>query len=365
MKRIIQPVKDFYLRNERLISSLSLVGGFVFDFIALERVDMLWENVWVGGHLLIAAVAMLLINYVEAKQKNSKHYSKMHFWLIITIQFAFGGLLSAVLVFYFRSATLSASWPFLLLLCLAFAANELLKHRYSRLTFQIGMLFLSIYAFFIFIVPIIVHSIGVFSFILAGIVSLVSIAFFISSLRYFNTEQYNKSKIGIFVSIIFITAIINALYFTNLIPPLPLSLKDAGIYHAVVRNHDGEYEVTTEPRNPILDYFSFSTAFHAVPGETAYAYSAVFSPTSLNTTIIHNWKLYNEQTKQWVTQSTVKLPIYGGRGEGYRTYSQKASLMPGTWRVDVETLNGQKIGRIQFNVLSASTTPSLVTKTLK
>ncbi len=365
MRRIIQPVKDFYLRNERLISSLSLVGGFIFDFIALERVDKLWENVWVGGHLLIAAVAMLLINYVEATKKNSRHYSKMHFWLIIAIQFAFGGLLSAVLVFYFRSATLSASWPFLLLLCLAFTANELLKHRYSRLTFQIGMLFLSIYAFFIFIVPIVVHSIGVFSFILAGIVSLISIAFFVSSLRYFNTQQYNQSRIGIFVSIIFITAIINTLYFTNLIPPLPLSLKDAGVYHAVVRNHDGEYEVTTEPRNAFLEYFSFSKTFQAVPGETAYVYSAVFSPTSLNTTIVHSWQRYNEQTKHWVTQNTVKLPIFGGRGEGYRTYSQKASLMPGKWRVDVETLNGQKIGRVQFTVVTASTTPNLVTKTLK
>lgn len=365
MKRFIAPIKDYYLRNERTISSVSLIGGFIFDFIVLERVDMFLENVWIGSHLLIAAVAMLLINYVEASWKNTTHYSKMHFWLIIAIQFAFGGLLSAALVFYFRSATLAASWPFLLLLGIAFTVNELLKYQYARLTFQISMLFLSFYVFCIYITPIVIHSMGVFSFILAGIISIVCTAFYVSALKYFNTKQYEQGRLGIFTSLILITVVMNVLYFTNLIPPLPLSLKDAGIYHAIARTHEGEYEVAAEPRNAILEYFSFSSTYHSVSGEPAYLYSAVFSPTKLNTTIVHDWQLYNPTQKKWISQNVIKLPIVGGRGEGYRTYSQKAHLIPGKWRVDVETLNGQKIGRVRFTVVSATTSPATVIKFLE
>ena len=43
------------------------------------------------------------------------------------LQLFFGGLLSTLLVFYFRSGSLSASWPFLLVLGVAFAANESLR----------------------------------------------------------------------------------------------------------------------------------------------------------------------------------------------------------------------------------------------
>jgi hypothetical protein len=51
----------------------------------------------------------------------------------------------------------------------------------------------------------------------------------------------------------------------------------------------------------------------------------------------------------------VELPVRGGRGGGYRTYSVKTGLTPGAWRVNVETPTGALLGRLRFNVVSLPT----------
>jgi hypothetical protein len=94
----------------------------------------------------------------------------------------------------------------------------------------------------------------------------------------------------------------------------------------------------------------------------AYAYSAVYSPGSFDTTIIHEWQKYDSGTKKWVTANKVVLPVIGGRDEGYRTYSVNTGLTEGRWRVNVTTPNGQLIGRMAFTVIFQSTTPSLTTE---
>jgi hypothetical protein len=58
------------------------------------------------------------------------------------------------------------------------------------------------------------------------------------------------------------------------------------------------------------------------------------------------------------------LPITGGREEGYRLYSLKQSVTPGLWRVKVMTISGQTLGKINFRVENASSTPDLITKIL-
>jgi hypothetical protein len=42
-------IRNWYGRYERPISSLSLVGGFIFGAVTLKRVDLFWENIWVVG----------------------------------------------------------------------------------------------------------------------------------------------------------------------------------------------------------------------------------------------------------------------------------------------------------------------------
>jgi len=343
-------VHTWYGKYERLISSFSLVFGFAFDALLLKRVDMFWENMWVIGHLVIVAVCMTLIHRIKGEPGDEANPDKPHFWLVNVIQFFFGGLISVFLVFYFRSADLSISWPFILILALVFWANESLKRRFVRLNFQISLFFLSVFLCAIYIVPVFIHQIGAWVFILSGIISLAITIPFLRILSWASGAEFqkNKNKITFWISAIF--AVMNIFYFTNIIPPIPLSLKDSGIFYSLTKDSNGNYTASYEDSD-WKGYLTFSPGIYLASGDTVYAYSAVFSPTSLNTTIVHLWQYYDEYAKSWVDETRVELPVIGGRDKGFRTYSAISGLTSGNWRVNVETLRGQVIGRLRFTVI--------------
>lgn len=355
MKKIAK-LKHWYETYERKLSVASLALGFFVDSLTMQRIDALRENLWIAGNLLLAGLCIILLN--RGKQEGS-----LHFWLSNILQFSFGTLLGSVFIFYFRSATLSATWPFLALLLIAMLGNELFQKRYGKLAFQLSFFYFALFSFTIFLVPLILKNIGAEIFLLSGVVSLVLLWLFLEAVRKFARDKFIESRthIWILVSIIFI--LINGLYFTNLIPPIPLSMKEAGIYHSIERSTKGNYIVSKEVRG-VEKYFTFREPIHWKEGEALYAYTAIFSPGSLNTDIAHEWQ-YKNKDGEWVTATRIPLYLSGGRLGGFRTYSNKYNFTPGGWRVDVKTLRGQLIGRINFEIIVVDEIPPLVPEVKK
>ena len=373
---IVESFRARYSRHERLISSLSLFGGFVFDALTLKRIDMFWENLWVIAHLAVAAACIILANrnarppLAAAAPSHEPPYPppapvsrpapRTPLWIVGVLQFCFGGLLSTFLVFYFRSGSLRTSWPFLLILAAAFLANESLKRHYSRLDFQASFFFLSLFSFAIFIVPVVLHVMGPLVFVLSGAVSLALFWMFLRVLRRLAPHSFSHGVHVLFASVAGIFLTINVLYFLNLIPPIPLSLRDASVEHSIARNADGNYVVQSESAG-LLGYFKLADEFHCAPGAPVYAYTAIFSPTSLSTRIVHEWQTYDAQ-RGWITTNRIELPLNGGRGGGYRTFSMTKQIRPGAWRVNVETPGGALLGRLRFNVILQTDDPALQTE---
>lgn len=365
MKFFIANARDWYGKNERPISSLSLITGFIFEWFTLERVDLFWENLWVAAHFFIIAGLIVLVNFQEtetaalpASRQAYKDASRLHFWYLTFLQGFFGGLLSTFLVFYFRSAAFAVSWPFLLLLLAAFVANESFKKHYERLIFQLCLFYLSLLTFVIYIVPVVLRRMGPDVFLISGLISLGAIFLFVGIIGFFAKEKFRKQRNMLAVSISGIYLLANILYFLNLIPPIPLSLADAGIYHSVSKDDAGNYVVRGETVEGLQKFFTTEN-IHWVPGTPIYAYSAIFSPADFNTNIVHEWQKYDGEN--WVTATRVNLTARGGRDKGYRVYSTKSSLSPGAWRVNVETAEGQVIGRLRFNIVEVNEIPGLKT----
>ena len=350
---ILSRLRSWYARFERPISSISLVWGFIFDALTLRRVDLFWDNIWVLAHLTIVTTCAIWLNLIEEKpaDKNSAASNtsaaspesdpqRLHFWLVNVMQFFFGGILSTYLIFYFRGGTLAASWPFLLILAAAFIANERLKRHYARLAFQVALLFLAYYTYAIYLLPILLHEISTRVFIASGLASLAAIAGVIGLLIKFKRDPNGRRGNSIvgkkrwqlrgIVAGIFLA--INALYFLNVIPPLPLSLMDGDVYQSLAVNAPGNYTVQYEDQGgggfmqtivqSIVQFFRPSETIHLAPGDPLYAYTAIFAPTSLNTKIIHEWQHYEitpgsssgESSGKWITQARVTLPIAWRRG---------------------------------------------------
>ena len=365
IKNKINPrrVTTWYHQYERKISSFFLVGGFITDWLTLKRVDSVWENIWVIGHIFMIATFIILLHRLENKSIEGLDIEVTRFWFTNTLQFFFGGILSVFLVFYFRSAELSTSWLFVLILLVAFWANEALKKHLERLVFQLSMFFLSLFCVLIYLVPVIMHRIGGGTFILSGFLSLIIMLGFLHLFIHFSGEKFYQNNRVVAFSILGIYFVMNIFYFTNIIPPIPLSLKDSGVYHSLQKNAGGGY-VGEYENFGWRSYFKIYTDFHADESNSVYAYSAIFSPTSLNITVIHKWQYFDQSKNAWVSYDEVSLPVIGGRGEGFRTYSVKNNLAPGKWRVNVETEGGQVIGRLRFNIIRSASPASLETKVL-
>jgi len=364
---ILNKFSDLYKKFEKYISPVGLIYGFIFTSLTLTRVDMWLENFWIVVHLLIAGFGILAVtlfeNRAEVKKLAEVEREKFNFFLTLIIQFSFGGLFSTFFVFYMRSSSPADSWLFIFFLLVLLIGNELWKKHYQRLVFQIIVLFVSLYLFLIFLLPVLFYRLGADLFVYSGILSLIIVFLFLLLLRKFAQEKFKKNHNILMVSLFSIFIIMNTLYFTNVIPPIPLALKNDGVYHSIIKNNVGNYEVQSEP-TVWKDYFNFYPVFHKQTGESVYVFSSIFSPVNFMTNIIHQWQYYDEVKKVWIDSSKIILPITGGREQGYRLYSSKQMVTPGLWRVKVMTVSGQVLGRIGFKVVNIIIPPSLIKKVL-
>ena len=337
-------LKEYWLRYERMLTLPAFALGFIIDNLTLRRVDLLAENLVL---LFYVAVAGAMIAVQNAESRSKFFPAGINKISAFVMQIAFGALFSAFMVFYVRSASFSASWMFLFFLALFFVGNEFFRERYRRFAFQMRIFFISVFSYAIFAVPLMVGRIGVGAFLLSSTISIVVIRLFTRGLG----KLMPKS-----VWIIFIIFII--FYFTNIIPPIPLALKESGIYHHIERINGG-YRVQFE-KPPWYRFFDDTSAvFHLTPGSVVYAYSAVFAPAKLHTDIAHRWSYFDEKKDEWMAETTIQFPIAGGREEGYRGYSVKEHVKPGTWRVEVQTPRGQILGRMTFQVVESPLPPAL------
>jgi len=353
-----QELANWYMRY---VSPLSLVAGFILDTLFLaKRVDLFLTNAILFSYLLVSAIAIILINLIQTGRVRQRAAIQALPILPVVAQFAFGGLFSAYLSLYSRSADVSISWIFVIAVAALVFLNERFSHFYARLSVQVPIYFTVLFSFLIFFLPVVFRVIGPLMFLGSGLMSLAIIAGFWYILAKFVPEvvRENRRTVVAAISAIFLT--FNLLYFTGAIPPLPLSLKSAGVYHSVERLADGRYLLIGEPLPWYKQLWNFAPAYHRVPGQPIYVWSAVFAPSGLNTKVLHEWQRYDSERGAWITETRVSFPIRGGSDYGYRGYSQKVRGEAGKWRVNVITQYGQIIGRVGFEVIDVDTAMPLV-----
>ena len=351
-------------KYEHHLGVAAIFAGFIFDLIIADRPDSIPNNILLLSYLFIAGATIVLLN-IRAPRHREQEHSFEQLLLLLILQFCFGGLASNLLVLYGRSGTFGGSALFVGLLGALVLGNEFLRGRYALLRFNIVALYLLLLSYCVIAVPtFITHTIGVWVFLLSGAVSLGVVAVFIFLVSVVALQGRREELVAVVTTVGAIFVIFNLLYFLNVIPPVPLALKDIGIYHSLLRRSSGEYLAIYEKPRRYEIWRATAMAYTLTPGEGAFCFSSVFAPTELEAPIYHRWEYYNEETGGWETRSRVSFPISGGRSEGYRGFSTKYALVVGRWRCDVETSEGALIGRTGFTVVESTTPPVLSTKTL-
>ncbi|MHB0865957.1 MAG: hypothetical protein ACYC1Y_03625, partial [Minisyncoccota bacterium] len=308
---------------ERHLSALAMIAGFIADNLLFKRVDLLQTQLVFAAYTVICIVTIPLLHWFEARATRGIPAPRWRSFLPFATQFALGGFWSGFVIFYGRSADLGASWPFILFLFAILIANEYFHHYHDRLVFSSVLFFFALYSYAIFAVPIYTGTIGTLTFLLSGLIAVGLFGLFIALLRALARERFLVDIWRISTGALVVLALVNVSYFTNILPPLPLSAEAAGVYHSVWRV-PGAYMATTEEESWPVRFLGFAPTLHVAPGGSLSAYSAIFAPTTLRTTIVHRWEWYDPVGKRWVLKATIAYPIIGGRDGGYRGYSTVA-----------------------------------------
>jgi len=359
-----EPAISWARRHERHISALSLAGGFAFDSYAFGRIDRPATQAVFIVYLLVAGIAIAILHGLESRPEGKKPSDKTRAVLIFVTQFALGALLSGFCVFYIRSASITSSWPFLLAMVAIFIGNEYMRRYHSRLVFSALLLFFALYSYAIMLVPLVVGRIGALAFLTSGVVAVVLFFLYMQALARLGHERYRGARMQVFAGMVAVTGFLNIAYFMRVLPPLPLVLTDAGIYHDAKRV-GGSFEVSQEEEPPEWQaLFGTHAVMHIQPGAKLYLYNAVFAPRGLKTVIVHDWQWLNPG-RGWQSQQRVRVAITGGREDGYRWFTYKTAPRPGQWQVNIQTFDGRGIGRVRFAVEEQAVPPAVASKLLK
>jgi MFS family permease len=361
----MQPIKAVIAlahQYERHVSAVSLAGGYAFDSYTFGRIDHASTHIVFVAYLAIAGGAIAVSHRLESRPEDQRPSQRTRTILILATQFALGCLLSGFCVFYIRSASLWTSWPFLLLLAGIFIGNEFFKAYTTRLTLSLLLFFFALFSYLILLVPVLIAMLGNIPFVVSGIAALLIFWLFADVLAWLGRERFRQVRVHVLAGVLAIYAVMNLFYFVKILPPLPLALADAGIYHSVKK--DGDVYQAVEEQQPWTSFLGTPPVLHLTADEKLYLYASVFAPARVTTMIVHRWEWFDPTAGQWVPQSKVDFPIRGGRDAGYRAYSIKSKPKPGSWRVTIATSDGRSLGRIRFAVAFEAPPRPLVPVTL-
>ncbi|MDB5237662.1 MAG: hypothetical protein JWL88_764 [Parcubacteria group bacterium] len=344
-------------RHERHLSGIAFVFGFISDLFTFAVLNLSLANLAFIAYLTIAGLAAFLTHVVSSRFSDSDALWRRATSALapLVVNFTTGSLLSGTLIFYTKSATLTVSWPFIVLLALIFLGNEFFREYRAHLAFQTVLFFFSLYAYAIFALPLFLGRIGPVIFLESTGLAVVVFALFLLLLAWAGWQRLRETLPLILGGAALVLTILTVSYFTSLIPPIPLTLRDSGIYHDV-QHANGDYMLTAEAERPWWQFYQPITIHH-VAGTPLYAFSAIFAPGMFSANIVHVWERYDPAQKKWVSESTTAFPLSGGRAGGYRGYSEITAAAPGAWRVSIQTVSGQIIGRVPFTLIDVPSEP--------
>jgi len=348
----LKRLKQFYNRYERYLIPGALVFGFITDVLTFRLVNFTFAMLLLLGHLIFIGVNISIINFYEARKIAGKLFSYWRVLAPLFLQYSFGNLFSAFLIFYSHSGSFSASWPFIIVIIFLMIGNEVFRRYNTRPVIQISVYFFALFSYINLVFPHLLRDLGVLIFLGGGIISLVLIFLFLFFLSSRIARVGERRRVATaWICAIFLA--MNLLYFTNLIPPIPLSIENVGVYHSIERVN-GDYRVIKNERG-LLEGWLLSHERRYISGEREplYLFSAVFAPEGMRMEVLHEWQKYSKEKGGWETKGTIPFVAEGGREMGYRWYTYYHTS-PGYWRVNVKTERGQVIGRKNFYVIRKS-----------
>lgn len=344
---MLERAKKFYEEHEPACTVGLFVAGFLFDTLAVGRIDKLHNIIHQASYLSMCA----FFTGLELRERHGVftpperlktawryHAGATHFML--------GTLLNIYTLFFFKSASMGASFLFLAFLAGLLAVNELKPFESSGTLLRMSLFSLCLVSYFTYLIPTLMGRIGTLPFLGSLAAAGACVMALSRRLEARMPEQKAEVRKHVVYPFAAVAAGFALLYFAKIIPPVPLSLSEIGVYHEVKRE-GGRFALTsTRPRWKFWQ--RGDQTFLARPGDAIYCWISVFSPTNFKERLEVHWRF--REPDGWGEPEVIPLPITGGRDEGWRGFTVKARHKPGRWRVEIVTSDGRELGRVDMTV---------------
>ncbi len=151
--RLSERAKAFYHEHEPACTVAFFVAGFLFDTMAVGRIDELKGIIQQAVYLVLCA---LFTSYELREQYGDfappERFKTIWRYHAAATHFMLGTLLNIYTLFYFKSASLGTSFLFLLFLAGLLAVNELKPFEGSGTSLRISLVSLCLVSYFTYLV---------------------------------------------------------------------------------------------------------------------------------------------------------------------------------------------------------------------
>jgi len=338
------PGLGFPLQGLRsILPALAFFGGFIWDALTLGR-SVAPMDLWLLSAYLAGAAGILwYLGHRQAMPDQAESEAARPWWResgpYLLLQFFFGGLFSALFIFYFKSSSHLSATFWALGLGGLLVANEFLQDRYRRFTLTWALFGLCAMLLLNFVLPHVVGSISAWWFLLSTLAG----AGLAHWLRHKTPGQPGRIR-----PVWLIAGGLLLAYAVDVIPPVPLVIRDITVGHDLARE-DGSYRLRQEKTPWWVFWRRIESELHLKPGERLYCVSSVFAPSGLDTRLYHHWQRY-DPAQGWEARPRIGFALAGGRAGGYRGYTWKQNLAPGEWKITVETEGGHTVAVHRFEI---------------
>ncbi len=324
-------------------------AGFVFDAFMVRRIDDEKVLIQQGLYLLLSGLLLAgLVAWRERAAELSRRQQWLQRWAAPALHFMLGTLLNAYALFYVKSASGAAAILFFAVISLLLLVNELPAVRRLGPVVLYGLYSFCLTSYFAYLYPVLIGRIRWWMFALAILTAAIPLTL-LGRFHHRRASSRRQVVQHAWLPSFGVQGLLVTLYVFHLIPPVPLSLTEIGIYRDVMRQPDGSYRVSYDSPVWYRFWVHDDTDFRASTGERVYTFFRVFAPSGFHDEIRVAW-LYNQPGRGWIPAGSVPISVTGGREGGYAGVSYKQNAQPGRWRVTVETFDGREIGRRNFTV---------------
>jgi hypothetical protein len=334
-------------RHPSALPILFFAAGFVFDAVMLSRIDEPGMLVQQGVYLLLTGALLATIErYHLLNLEPPRRLHKVWHYLEHAIHFMMGTLLNAYCIFYFRSASGLTAAGFLCVIAGLLAANEMPRFHKLGPVVLYALYSICLTSYFAYLLPVLLGHIRPWMFYVAVALSLVPLAVLAGWVKGW-TKSRRVAARHVLLPALVVQGLFVFIYSLRIAPPVPLAVKEMGIYHNVQREAGGRRLFHQRPWWKLWQ--KGDQDFAARPGDKVYCFARIFAPKHFHDRVVVVWE-FDDPKRGWRRVHRLPLGVTQSGARGFATEAYLTNPEPGAWRVSLESEDGRTMGAMGFKV---------------